>query len=192
MGSSFARLSSGADLLGRLLRYETAMERSFFQTSHELERIQRRRLGENIEAPRAVDVDLGVEINHVPEARQPSSQDSCELKDEAADPPEEAPDRAKIELAPALAGSEETAVPPDGESNAPTGEDFETKPPLPVETTVISAADVPAPSDAKASLQAVTPDPTRSLSPAKTNFETKPIVDPRRDRMEKLMFKGGL
>ena len=39
-------------------RYETMIERQMYKAIHELERMQRARLGENIPAPLAIDVDL--------------------------------------------------------------------------------------------------------------------------------------
>jgi len=42
--------------LNKILRYETALERQLYQAMHQLERLQRRREGENIPAPMTLDV----------------------------------------------------------------------------------------------------------------------------------------
>lgn len=69
LAESFVRLSSGEDLLGKALRYQGEAERSFFKTSNALERIQRQRQGDYVEAPLSVEVN--VENGHVPERGQP-------------------------------------------------------------------------------------------------------------------------
>jgi hypothetical protein len=58
LAASFVRLSSGEDLLGLALRYQGEAERSFFKTSNVLERIQRQRKGDYVEAPLAVEVNV--------------------------------------------------------------------------------------------------------------------------------------
>ena len=45
-------------LTEKVLRYLTAIERSFFRTLHELQRIQAARNGENVPAPTVVDVNM--------------------------------------------------------------------------------------------------------------------------------------
>ncbi len=47
-----------AGWMERLMRYEGQVERSFFRTIHELERIQARRQGDIVPAPAAVDVTV--------------------------------------------------------------------------------------------------------------------------------------
>ncbi len=89
VGSSFARLSSGGDLFGRLLRYESSLERSFFRTLHELERIQRRRLGEAVDAPKVVDVDVRTEIGAEPASSDFTVVHAVDLETtQAIQPPE--------------------------------------------------------------------------------------------------------
>ena len=91
VGSSFARLSSGGDLFGRLLRYESSLERSFFRTLHELERIQRRRLGEAVDAPKIVDVDVRTEIGAEPASSDFAVVHAVDLETtQAIQPPDEA------------------------------------------------------------------------------------------------------
>jgi hypothetical protein len=46
------------NLVDRILRYETTIERSIFKSLHELERIQAKRKGEVVNSPVAVDVDV--------------------------------------------------------------------------------------------------------------------------------------
>lgn len=48
------------EVLEKVSRYETALERSLFRTLHELQRLQAVRAGERILPPAAVDVDLAV------------------------------------------------------------------------------------------------------------------------------------
>jgi len=43
-------------VLEKILRYETALERQIFRAMHELERLQRRRRGEKIPAPMAMEI----------------------------------------------------------------------------------------------------------------------------------------
>ena len=71
LGASFAGLVSGEDLLGKLQRYETAAERSFFRAAHELERLQRRRIGEHVAAPEVTDVEISVDQAALPDPNQP-------------------------------------------------------------------------------------------------------------------------
>jgi hypothetical protein len=47
-----------AGWMERLMRYEGQLERSFFKTLHELERIQARRAGDAVPAPAVVDVTV--------------------------------------------------------------------------------------------------------------------------------------
>ncbi len=47
-----------AERMGRLLRYEGLLERSFFRVLHELERIQARRKGEAVIPPVVADVSI--------------------------------------------------------------------------------------------------------------------------------------
>lgn len=58
LGSAFMRLSIGEDVLGRAIRYQGEAERLFYKTSSALERLQRSRRGEHVEAPVAVEVNV--------------------------------------------------------------------------------------------------------------------------------------
>ena len=60
MGKVFRGNSSGENALKRLHRYETSLERSFFRNLHELQRLQKQRNGENVDAPAVLDVDISV------------------------------------------------------------------------------------------------------------------------------------
>jgi hypothetical protein len=45
-----------AEVLEKILRYETALERQLFRATNQLERLQRRRQGENIPAPLTMEI----------------------------------------------------------------------------------------------------------------------------------------
>jgi len=45
-----------AEVLDKILRYETALERQLFRAMNQLERLQRRRMGENIPAPLTMEI----------------------------------------------------------------------------------------------------------------------------------------
>jgi hypothetical protein len=49
--------------IDRLLRYERAIERQLYKAINQLERQQRLRVGDNVPAPVAVDVDVNTEQN---------------------------------------------------------------------------------------------------------------------------------
>jgi hypothetical protein len=51
-----ANVLPSADTLEKILRYETALERQLFRAMNQLERLQRRRLGEDVPAPVTVEV----------------------------------------------------------------------------------------------------------------------------------------
>ena len=51
-----AAVLPSAEVLEKILRYETALERQLFRAMNQLERLQRRRLGENIPAPLTMDI----------------------------------------------------------------------------------------------------------------------------------------
>jgi hypothetical protein len=58
VGLAFIRGSSGADVFSKLHRYEAGIERSYYRALHELERLQRARLGEYVPPPLAVDLTV--------------------------------------------------------------------------------------------------------------------------------------
>ena len=47
---------SSAEILEKILRHETALERQRFRAMNQLERLRRRRLGENIPAPLTMEI----------------------------------------------------------------------------------------------------------------------------------------
>lgn len=49
------------DIYGKLIRYESSIERGIYKALHELERIQAKRNGENVPLPIALDVDISGE-----------------------------------------------------------------------------------------------------------------------------------
>jgi len=51
-----AAVLPSADVLEKILRYETALERQLFRAMNQLERLQRRRQGENIPAPLSMEI----------------------------------------------------------------------------------------------------------------------------------------
>jgi hypothetical protein len=56
--NAMVRDANGTNQLERLRRYETTIEKSLLSSIHELERLQKRRLGEAVVAPRVIDVNL--------------------------------------------------------------------------------------------------------------------------------------
>lgn len=55
-----SRLLLQPDVLEKVTRYESSLERSFFRTLHELQRVQAARSGANVPPPAALDVDVTV------------------------------------------------------------------------------------------------------------------------------------
>ncbi len=51
-----AAVLPSAEIVDKIMRYETALERQLFRAMNQLERLQRRRLGENIPAPLTMEV----------------------------------------------------------------------------------------------------------------------------------------
>jgi hypothetical protein len=51
-----AAVLPSAEVLEKILRYETALERQLFRAMNQLERLQRRRQGENIPAPLTMEI----------------------------------------------------------------------------------------------------------------------------------------
>ncbi|NQV13759.1 MAG: hypothetical protein HQ530_05675 [Parcubacteria group bacterium] len=58
LGEAFAYDLANYDSYGKLLRYETSIERGIYKALHELQRIQAARVGEKPLAPVAVDIDI--------------------------------------------------------------------------------------------------------------------------------------
>jgi len=58
LGEALSFSHTNNDTYGKLIRYETSIERGIYKALHELQRIQAVRLGEKILAPMAVDVDI--------------------------------------------------------------------------------------------------------------------------------------
>ncbi len=49
------------DVYGKLIRYESSIERGIYKALHELQRLQSARLGEKVPAPVAIDIDVAKE-----------------------------------------------------------------------------------------------------------------------------------
>ena len=60
LSSGFVSYCVNGDAFSKLNRYEVAIERSFFRTLHELQRLQAGRLGREVAVPSVVDVDVSV------------------------------------------------------------------------------------------------------------------------------------
>ena len=59
LGRTFIRDADRANAFSKLSRYETALERSFYEALHELQRLQAARYAEgNVSPPLAVDVEV--------------------------------------------------------------------------------------------------------------------------------------
>lgn len=58
LSSGFVGLCVNGDVFSKLSRYEAAIERSFFRTLHELQRLQAARFGQEVPVPAVVDVDV--------------------------------------------------------------------------------------------------------------------------------------
>jgi hypothetical protein len=58
LGLTFIRGSSGVDVFSKFHRYEAGVDRSYYRALHELERLQRARLGEYVAPPLALDVTV--------------------------------------------------------------------------------------------------------------------------------------
>ena len=58
LGEAFSEDFQYKDTYGKLIRYETSIERGIYKALHELQRIQSTRAGERPPAPIAIDVDV--------------------------------------------------------------------------------------------------------------------------------------
>jgi hypothetical protein len=58
LAQAFVRIGNTNDMLTKLTRYETTLERSLYRALHELQRLQAARLGQAVALPAAVDVTL--------------------------------------------------------------------------------------------------------------------------------------
>jgi len=61
LGSAFSYDFTNYDTYGKLIRYETSIERGIYKALHELQRLQAIRNGENVPPPIAIDIDLSNE-----------------------------------------------------------------------------------------------------------------------------------
>ena len=61
LATAFAHDASQMDSLGRLTKYETALERRFQRLLHELQRLQATRAGQHVPPPAMVDVYIALE-----------------------------------------------------------------------------------------------------------------------------------
>lgn len=64
LGLAFIRGSRGVDAFAKLSRYEATIERSYYRALHELERLQRARLGEYVPPPLALDVTVNGRVDN--------------------------------------------------------------------------------------------------------------------------------
>ena len=58
LATAFAHDASQMDSLGKLTKYETALDRRFQRLLHELQRLQAARAGQNVPPPAVLDVDV--------------------------------------------------------------------------------------------------------------------------------------
>lgn len=58
LGGAIGHDFANADTYGKLVRYETSIERGIYKALHELQRLQAARMGEKPPAPIAIDVDF--------------------------------------------------------------------------------------------------------------------------------------
>lgn len=56
--TAMVRDANGTNQLERFRRYETTVERSLLSSIHELERLQRRQRGEDVDSPQVIDVSV--------------------------------------------------------------------------------------------------------------------------------------
>lgn len=61
LGKAISNDFANYDTYGKLIRYETSIERGIYRALHELQRIQATRMGEKPSAPMVVDVDVSKE-----------------------------------------------------------------------------------------------------------------------------------
>lgn len=61
LGSALSYDFANNDTYGKLIRYETSIERGIYKALHELQRLQARSRGENVPPPLVVDVDISKE-----------------------------------------------------------------------------------------------------------------------------------
>ena len=191
LGTSFLSLTSGDDSLGKLQRYRSAHERSFYKALHELERMQRRSAGEDVAAPRVAELDVNLRSVEAPEPvsstsagpiaveTSPEAGSEFETTDspeppmlaETVQPPAKAPVTAG-EAQPNQIPFCETNPSPAGPEAGPPGSGAETIDPSPGQRGVPREAPIGA-----------------GLS--RSHYETKPpVLDQRVERMEQAHFKG--
>jgi len=58
LGNALSYDFANQDTYGKLIRYETSIERGIYKALHELQRLQARRNGENLPPPVALDIDV--------------------------------------------------------------------------------------------------------------------------------------
>ena len=61
LGEALSYDFANYDTYGKLIRYETSIERGFYKALHELQRLQAMRNGQSVPAPLAVDIDFNKE-----------------------------------------------------------------------------------------------------------------------------------
>lgn len=190
LASAFVRLSSGEDLLGKMLRYRGEAQRSFFKTMNALERLQRQRQGDHVEAPLAVDIDI--ESGPVPGPGQPDPHvrgDESRDRDSRTDPLVKASGEKGAEMSADVADPQQPAGAPPEESVETPGTDPETKP-TPATEDGSPPAELAPSSPAPGAPPPATASRRDSGPPLLPRFpETNPIVDARLARMEREMFR---
>ena len=162
LGASFVGLSSGEDLLGKLQRYETAVERAFFRAAHELERLQRRRIGEHVAAPEVRDVEISLDRAAFADPNQVRAVGSPGMPE----------DRTAARSQPVR------PLPPTQSPNRETN---------PTDLADASAAVLPAAEEGLP--ENVVVDMNTLADAAQSNCETNPPIDAQRAGMESTMFK---
>lgn len=174
VGSSFARLSSGGDLFGRLIRYESALERSFYRTLHELERIQRRRLGEAVDAPAVVDVDVRTDVGVDPATSNSEAGYAVHLEPtQAIQPPEGTAGQEEGDLpAPEIEGQSEMLA--ERNPAQQPEKNLETNPPVPEEQSPGETSSADGAEQTAAPPRAAIPAPVATAPKS----ETKPTLTP--------------
>ena len=192
LAAAFVRLSSGEDLLGRVLRYQGESERAFFKTLSALDRIQRQRLGDSLEASlaaggnvengRARDRDRG----HL--GRQLAVNEGHETESKG-DPHLQPSDDAEADRSADVADLDQVAGAQANEPDQTADPNPETKPTAWAEgggAPLMSMPSNPGPGTA-APAAAARPGPS---PPQTTRYpETNPVIDARVARMERARIR---
>jgi len=190
LAGAFVRFSSGEDLLGKMLRYRGEAQRAFFKTMNALERLQRQRQGDHVEAPFTVDID--VENGPAPYPGQPEPQvreDEGRNRESNTDPVVQASGEKKADMSAGVADPQQPAGAPREESVETPGTDPETKP-TPATEDGSPPAELAPPCPASGAPPPATVSRPGAGPPPMPRFpETNPTVDVRLARMERARFR---